>query len=110
MAKTQSLEEHLTAVRDELKAASQKADSEAKTRINAALEHAQMARTELKAQIATANPKAKQSADQTMQHLDDVAKNAQKSVAETGEVLHKRVDSMLASAKSAIESAKSAAK
>ena len=106
MAQTQTVQEHLTAVRDELKAAVQKRDADAKTHINTALEHARMANADLKAEIAASNPKTKQQAQDTMKHLDELVENGKKALNEAGDQLHNRVDTMITHAKEAIQASK----
>ena len=96
MEKTQSLQEHLTAMCDDLKAATKQTDAEARARINSAMQHAQMAASQLKTQAAS---------NQTMQHLDQIAKDGKKAMAESGSDLHDRVDAMMTHAKSALEAA-----
>lgn len=108
MEQTQSLKEHLAAIQNELKTATQKQDADARARINVALEHAQKAASELKAQAAASSGDAKKQADETMHHLDELAKNGEKALSESGDALHARVDTMIAHAKSAVEASKRA--
>ncbi len=104
MAQTQSVNEHLTAVRDELKAASEKRDEEAKTRINAALAHAQQAQAAMKAQIDSSG--GKDTVDKTMAHLNELSQDGKKALEENGQALQVRIQSMMGSAKNAIDSNK----
>ena len=104
MAQTVTLGSHLTAMSDELKAALQKRDADAKVHINAAIQHAQAANAELKTQAAAGNAKAKQQAEQTMKHLDELIENGKVALTEAGNALHERVDTMIAHAKKAIQS------
>lgn len=101
MAQAQSVQEHLTAVRDELKSAAQKNDADARTHVNAALQHAQMAMTNLKSQAAASSAEA-------CRHLDELAKNGKQALSESGDALHARIDTMMTNAKSAVEASKKA--
>jgi hypothetical protein len=99
MAQAQSVQEHLGAIRDELKTAMQKQDAEARTKISAALEHAQMAQAEMKGRAAAGS-------DEAMKHLNELTANGEKALHESGDALHARIDTMMTQAKSALDAAK----
>jgi hypothetical protein len=101
MTQAQSVQEHLAAMRDELKTAAQKKDAEARTSINAALQHAQQAQTEMQSRTSAG-------ASETMKHLDELTANGKKALQESGDALHARIDTMMAHAKNAIEAGKKA--
>ncbi len=94
---TQSLQEHMTAVRDELQAAAKQSEPEMRARIDAAKQHAETAASQLKSQAGSS---------ETMQHLNEIAKDAQKSLDEDGAALQARMNTMMAHAKSAIDASK----
>lgn len=84
--------DHLTAVRDELNAASTKEDAEIKTRVQAAIQHAQIALNEMKAK----QPEA-------ARHVDELIDDGKKAMNETGTQLQARVDKMKADFKHAMD-------
>jgi ElaB/YqjD/DUF883 family membrane-anchored ribosome-binding protein len=96
MAQTQSVQEHLAAMSDEIKAAAKKTDTEARAKINAALQHAQKAQADMQARGSAGS-------SETMKHLDELTKNAKQALSESGNELHARIDTMITNAKHAVD-------
>jgi hypothetical protein len=104
MNQTTSISERLNAVRDELETASTAQDAEVRARVKTALNHAQQAKTQLQAEVAKNEGSAQADYDQTVAHLSVMADNGQRALDQAGSSLQAHVNSMIASAKSAIDS------
>ena len=96
MNQLQSLEEHLTALHDELNAAAKTEDAEARTRITGALQHVEMAQAALESK-----PGAR--SEQIGRHLSDLHEHGTQAMGEHGEALKARIHKMIASCKNAVE-------
>ncbi len=96
MNQTQSLEQHLTALHDELNAAAKTHDEEAKKSINNALQHLEAAQEQLKTRTGARN-------EQIGAHLDALQEHAANAMNEHGDSLRVRLHKMMAACKAAIE-------
>lgn len=99
MSKTQSIEEQLSALHDELKSAAAKQDEQAKSAVRTALGQIESAKSELQAQLK--DEQAKQRAQETIAKLEEAARHGKKALENQGaEQTH--LKESIASAKSAL--------
>ncbi|HEV3153432.1 MAG TPA: hypothetical protein VGZ02_06500 [Candidatus Baltobacteraceae bacterium] len=102
MATTQTIKEHLTAIRETLQATSKQRDEEVKTKINSAVDHAKRAASEMQARIASNNEKAGAHYEEALKQVEHIVQDGKKAMTEAGETLQGRVKSMTESAKRAL--------
>ena len=95
MNQMQSLEAHLTALHDELSAAAKAEESQARERIDAALQHIEAAQAQLKARTSART-------EQIGAHLDTLREHGAHAANERGETLRERLHKMMATCKDAI--------
>lgn len=95
MAGTQSLKEHITAIRDEVKTANEKQGEEAKTALRNALSHLEMARKQIESQ--TKSDMAQDDADRKkmLDHLQTVATEGAAALKESGANMRTNIRHML---------------
>jgi polyhydroxyalkanoate synthesis regulator phasin len=96
MNQTQSLQEHLTALHDELNAAAKTEDDEARKCINDALAHLEAAQEQLKTRTGART-------EQIGAHLDALQDHAANAMNERGDSLRIRIHKMMESCRNAIE-------
>lgn len=96
MNQNQSLEEHLTALHDELNAAAKTGDDEARKHISDALQHLEAAQEQLKTKTGARH-------EQIGAHLDEIQEHASIAMNERGDSLRVRIHNMMAVCKNAIE-------
>lgn len=92
---TETLKEHIKAIRDEVKTANSKQGEEAKTAVQNALSHVEKARKEL--QSRTASDMAQDQADRKkmLEHLQTVATDGAAALKESGANMKTNIQHML---------------
>ncbi|MBV8636692.1 MAG: hypothetical protein JO322_01280 [Candidatus Eremiobacteraeota bacterium] len=96
MNQTQSLEEHLNALHNELNTAAKTEDAEARKHIDEALQHLEAAQAQLKTRTGART-------EQIGQHLDVLKEHGAQAANEHGDALRVRIHKMIAACRNAME-------
>jgi polyhydroxyalkanoate synthesis regulator phasin len=95
MADTQSIKEHIKAIRDEVRTAGDKQDAEAKTAVRNALSHVEMARKEIDSQVQTDMTQDQADRKKMLDHLQTVATEGAAALKENGAKMRTNIRNML---------------
>jgi DNA recombination-dependent growth factor C len=95
MADTQSIKEHIKAIRDEVKTASDKQGEDAKTAVRAALSHLEMARKEIESQVKSDMTQDDADRKKMLDHLQTVASEGAAALKESGANMRTNIRHML---------------
>ena len=95
MADTQTIKEHLKAIRDEIKTAGDKQDAEAKTAVRNALSHLEMARKEVEAHVQSDMTQDQADRKKMLEHMQTVASEGASALKENGAKMRTNIRAML---------------
>lgn len=95
MADTQSIKEHIKAIRDEVKTANDKQGEEAKSALRNALSHLEAARKQIESQVGSDMTQDRADRKKMLEHLQTVATEGAAALKESGANMRTNIRHML---------------
>ncbi len=92
---TESLKEHVKAIRDEVQTANEKQGEEAKNAVRNALSHVEMAREEIESRAASDMAQDQADREKMLEHLQTVASEGAAALKESGANMRTNIQQML---------------